>query len=138
MSVDLIVYLKHSAMPTPTGWQKAIHDAGFPIEIDTDIDSDTFSGFLPCKYRGALSGFEYYANRMSEAESAEVGAPPGANFSITLVTHSDLREFSCSAVAAAMLAKCSGGLLFDPQSGESITSEDAVNWAKEQLLDAER
>jgi hypothetical protein len=138
VSVDLIVYLRRSAMPTPAAWQQAIRDAGFPVELDTDIDPDTFSGFLPCKLRGALSGFEYFATRLSEAEAAGAGAPAGADFCVTLVTHSDLREFACSAAAAGALARASGGLLVDPQSGESVAAADAARWATEVFGEAEQ
>jgi hypothetical protein len=138
VSVDLIVYLRRSAMPTPAGWQQAIRGAGFPVEMDTDIDLDTFSGFLPCKVRGVASGFEYFAGQLSPGETTEVGAPPGSDFSVTFVTHSDLREFACSAVAAGALAQAGGGLLVDPQSGESFPAADAVSWAAARFAETER
>ena len=78
MSVDLIVYLRRSAMPTPAAWQQAIRDGGFPVKMDTDIDPDTFSGFLPCELRGAVSGFEYFAAPLSDKKAVELGAPAGA------------------------------------------------------------
>ncbi len=138
VSVDLIVYLRRSTMPTPEGWQQAIRDAGFHVELDTDIDLDKFSGFLPCKLRGAVSGFEYFAGRLSEAEADELGAPAGSDFAVTFVTHSYLREFACSVVAAGVLARASGGLLVDPQSGETFEAAEAVDWAAEQFSEAER
>lgn len=138
MSVDLIVCLRRSAMPSPAAWQQAIAAMGLPVELDTDFDPDTFSGFLPCKLRGALSGFEYFTGRLSSEEAAEMGAPVGADFSVTLVTHSDLTELACSTVAAGALARASGGLLVDPQSGESFQAADAASWAAEQFAEIER
>ncbi len=138
MSVDLIVYLRRSAMPSPSAWQQAIAAMGTPVELDHDFDPDTFSGFLPCKLRGAVAGFEYFAGPLSPTEAAEVGAPPGSDFSVTLVTHSDRKEFACSAVAAGALARVSGGLLVDPQSGESFPAANATAWAAEQFAEAER
>ena len=138
VSVDLIVYLRRSAMPTPTAWQHAITTAGFPVEMDIDFDPDTFSGFLPCKLRGEQSGFEYFAGPLSEVERAEVDAPAGSDFSVTLVTHSDLREFACSVAACSATAQASGGLLVDPQSGDSFLATDVVAWASEQFAEAER
>jgi hypothetical protein len=137
MSVELIVYLRRSAMPSPEGWQTAIHDAGFPVELDRDFDPDTFSGFLPCNLRQAQSGFEYFASPLSEEDRTDVGAPQGCDFSVTLVTHSDLREFACSVAAAGALAQASNGLLVDPQSGGSFTGSDALQWAKDQFSEAE-
>lgn len=137
MSVDLIVYLRRSSMPTPARWQQAVHDAGFPVELDTDFDAETFSGFIPCKFRGADAGFEYFSAVVSEQERAESGAPPGADFAVTLATHSDLREFASSLVAAGALCHVSGGLLVDPQSGESCSPEQVLAWVGEQLSDLE-
>lgn len=134
----MIVYLRRSAMPAPAAWQQAIAATGLPVMLDDDFDPDTFSGFLPCKLRGVASGFEYFANRLSPAEAAERGAPLGADFSVALVTHADLKEFACSAVAAGALAHASGGLLVDPQSGELFPASDAVAWAAEQFAEAER
>ena len=123
-------------MPTPAGWQRAIHEAGFPIELDTDFDLDTFRGFLQCKLRGTVSGFEYFASQMSEPEATEMGAPSGSDFSVTIVTHSDMRECACSVVAAGALAFASRGLLVDPQSGESYTPTEVMSWAAEQFAEA--
>jgi hypothetical protein len=64
VSVDLIVYLRRSAMPSPSAWQQAIRATGLSVELDHDFDPDTFSGFLPCKLRGAKSGFEYFAGQV--------------------------------------------------------------------------
>jgi hypothetical protein len=75
VSVDLIVYLRRSSMPSLSAWQQAIATAGLPIELDPDFDPDTFSGFRPCKLRGGLSGFEYFASRLSPSEATAVGAP---------------------------------------------------------------
>jgi hypothetical protein len=138
MSVDLIVYLRRESMPTPSAWQKAIRDAGFPIELDTDFDPDTFSGFLPCKISGKVSGFEYCSGSLSNSEANEVGATVGSNFSVTLVTHSDLSEYACSAIAAGVLAKVSNGLLVDTQSGESFASSNALAWVTDQLQEIEK
>jgi hypothetical protein len=136
MSVELIVYLRRSAMPSPEGWQTAILDAGFPVELDTDFDPETFSGFLPCKFRQAQSGFEYFTSPLSEEDRTDVGAPQGCDFAVTLVTRSDLREFACSVAAAGALAQASNGLLVDPQSG-GFTDSGALQWAKNQFNEAE-
>lgn len=125
-------------MPSPSVWQRAIREAGFPIELEADFDPDTASGFCPCRYRGAESGFEYSASPLSPADVVELGAPPGSDFSVTFVTHSDLREFACSVVAAGALALASDGLLLDPQSGDSFLAADAMTWAAQQFAAAER
>lgn len=62
----------------------------------------------------------------------------GSEFSVTLVTHADLKGFAVSAGAAGALAKVSGGLLFDPQSADSIPADGALAWSIEQFAAAER
>lgn len=133
MSVDLNVYLHRASMPNPSDWQEAIRAAGFPVEIDTGFDVDTFTGFLPCKLDSQLSGFEYFASPLDPEEAMELEAPAGADFSVTFVTHANLRELAASLAAASVLCQVSGGLLVDPQSGESYSGGDAVTWAKAEL-----
>src|SRR5205807_9588609 len=128
MSVDLVVYLRRTAMPSPKEWQQAIQMAGFPVELDTDFDPDTFRGFLPCKFRSEPSGFEYFPTSLTASEAVELGAPTGTDLSVTLVTHSDLREFAAAVSAASALCRASGGLLVDPQSGEAHSPESVLAW----------
>lgn len=137
MSVDLIVYAKRIAVPSPSDWQRAIQAAAFPVELDTDIDLDTFSGFLPCKFRDSQSGFEYFSSLLSKEDQQEVGAPEGSDFQVTLVTHSDMKEFATSMLAAAALCNASKGLLVDPQSGEQFDAEAVLQWARSTFAEME-
>jgi hypothetical protein len=138
MSVDLIVSLRRSAMPSPAGWQQAIRNASFPVELNLEFDPGTFTGFLPCKFRGEGAGFEYYSRRLTEEERVAAGAPDGADYQVILVTHSDMRELACSLAAASALCRASGGVLYDPQSGQSVPAGHVLAWAVEQLAEAER
>jgi hypothetical protein len=133
MSFDLIVYLRRSAMPTSSAWKLAILKAGFPLEFQDDFDVEGTSGFVPCLYQGLLSGFEYYASSLTPEEAADLAAPMGADFSVTVSCGADQREFACSAVAAGVLANLCDGLLIDPQLGQSFQASDALNWARQQL-----
>ena len=138
MSVDLIVYMARSAMLTPERWEQVIRDAGFPVELDTDFDVDSQSGFLPCRFRGGDAGFEYSCAPVDDREREKAHAPAGCDFSVTLVTHSVLRELATSLVAAGVLCHATGGLLVDPQSAEFFTPEQALEWTREQLADLDR
>jgi hypothetical protein len=138
MSVDLIVYLRQAAMPSPKDWQEAIQTAEFPVELDMNFDPATFRGFLPCKFNGEPSGFEYFVSPRRAEEAVELGAPRDADLSVTLVTHSDLRELAVAVSAASALCRVSGGLLVDPQSGETYTPESVLVWAREQLVEIEQ
>jgi hypothetical protein len=125
-------------MPSPELWAKAIRDAGFPVDLDSDFNPDTDIGFQPCRLRGVLSGFEYYSSRISKQDQQDLGVPPDYDFSVNLVTHSDLREFATSLIAASVLCQVSGGLLVDPQTGEQHALSGVLAWAREQLASFER
>ena len=133
MSYDLNVYLKRSNMPSPASWKAAINDAGFPVILDDDFEVDSFSGFLPCPVNGEISGFEYYASVVSPKEAREMGVGEESDFSVQFCFGSRELELVSALAASSVLASVSGGLLDDPQSGESVPGGDAVNWAKEQL-----
>jgi hypothetical protein len=132
MSFDLIVYLDRTRMPTPEAWQRAVTDAQFPILIDQDFDADTFTGFLPCKYKGAISGFEYYSAKLTREEAIrlDVGS---ADFSVTFVVHSGHNEMQTALGASSALCVAAGGILVDPQSGETISPNMAIAWASEAI-----
>ena len=134
MSVDLVVFTARSTMPAPSAWARAIVDAGFPAELDPDFDVDDFSGFLPCRYGGVDAGFEYLAG---PPEIDDVELPPDLDFSVTFSTHSDMRELASSIAAAATLCSLTAGILYDPQSGDTVSSKEVLRWAREQLAELE-
>ena len=45
MSVDLVVRLQRSKMPTPARWAAAIRSAGFSVDLDEGFDVDADAGF---------------------------------------------------------------------------------------------
>ncbi len=59
--------------------------------------------------------------------------PASFDFSVTFVTHADVREFVIFMVAAAVLCQVAGGVLVDPQSGESWSGEEALSWARSEV-----
>jgi hypothetical protein len=137
MSIDLIVYLPRTSMPTPERWAMAIHDAGFAVDLDVDFDPITATGFRPCRIRGMQAGFEYYCRLLSEQERRESGPPADCDLLVTLVTHTDLRECVTAIVAASVLCHMTDGLLVDPQSGQHFRADKALEWAREQLASQE-
>ena len=122
MSVDLNVFLDPGRMVTPAQWAQAVKDAGFEVEMDTDFDPREFSGFLPCKYKGRDTGFEYYYG-------VEQGAARPA--CLTFSTRSDYREFATSMICAAVLTSIVDGVLVDADGAAEIAAAKAVAWAKD-------
>jgi hypothetical protein len=131
LSVDLTVYFERGAMPTPSSWADAIADSGFPAELHTEFDVDTFSGFLPCRFDGDDAGFEYSSGPIELVD--ELDLPGDFDFSVTFSTHSNMRELAASVVCAAVLCRLSRGILVDPQADEVVAADDAVSWAREML-----
>jgi len=135
MSFDFVVVAARNNVPTPTEWQRAIDHAGFPVKIDTQFDVDTFTGFLPCTFRNAESGFEYFSQ--SDAESGPDGPAPGRDFTIILTAQGDDDVGATAVLAAAALCHACRGVLTDPQSGESIPASACIEWARNWLAHLE-
>jgi hypothetical protein len=135
LSVSLSVFLKAGRLPTPVEWQDAIRGAGFQVELDTDFDPRTFSGFLPAKYRELTAGFEYSLEEI--AGTADLGseqrtaAASGQELCMTLVTHSSMAETISAALAAGALAALTNGVLFDDESDEAHPASAATQWARD-------
>jgi len=122
-------------MPTPADWQAAIANAGFPVQLDYDFDVDTFTGFLPCRVNGELSGFEYYSSKISVSEASELEVPAPLDFSVTFQTVSRPMELVAAAAASGALAAATDGLLIDPQSDEQYSGKSAIEWAEKQIAE---
>lgn len=122
-------------MPTPADWQAAIANAGFPVRLDCDFDADTFTGFLPCRVNGELSGFEYYSSKISVSEASELQVPASVDFSVTFQIGSRPMELISAAAASSALASTTDGLLIDPQSGEEYSGKSAIEWAEKQIAE---
>lgn len=118
-------------MPDPSVWADAIAERGFPAELDREFDVDAFSGFLPCRFDGLDTGFEYFSGPVEFID--ELDLPDHFDFSVTFSAHSDACELASAVVCAAVLCAISGGILVDPQADRTVAARDAIPWAREQL-----
>lgn len=131
MSVDLHVFLDPSKMVTPFDWAKAVQASGFDVEMDSAFDPSTFSGFLPCKYKGKDAGFEYSHQMLTGPEQNDFGIGDTSRPAcVTFSTRSNCREFASSMICSAVLASIVDGVLRDADGETQISSSDAVAWAK--------
>ena len=128
-----MVYMRREALPSGESWATAIKDAGLALSMDHEFDTATFSGFLPCMYQGSPSGFEYFAGEVTEAERATFDVPPEFDFVITLASHGNEAELASSTIALGVLCRLTNGMLYDPQSGESVRPDEAMDWVHELL-----
>ena len=131
MSVSLHVYLSRSQMPGAQLWAMAVRKAARGVELLPNFDVFNHSGFLPCKCRGADSGFEYYAGVFCsediedmELEADEQDLIVSCDFSVGFVIKgSKWKDHETAYVAAACLTMLSGGTLYDPQCGQFSSDE---------------
>ena len=135
MSVDTYVFLNKSALPAPAEWQAAISAHGFALELDTDFDPVSFIGFLPCRYKGEDSGFEYgfgpvENDWLEEDELARVG---NLDFVVILTTRGGFDDLACALAASAALCAVSGGVWWD--GDEFVDAVQVIGKTHEALLD---
>ena len=133
MSYDLFVYLRRSDMPSPVSWRDAIVGAGFSVALYTDFDVDSFTGFLPCPVNGEISGFEFYVSNVDPKHTARLQLGPGIDFAVQFSIGARPLEVVSALAASSVLAAISAGTLNDPQTGESVLGNAAVDWAKTEL-----
>jgi len=133
MSIVNAVFVKKSKLPTPAAWAAEIRAQGFELELPTDFDRETFSGFLPCQYRGARAGFEYSSELVADAELDEDARKraKGREVMVSFVTHSDADGLATAIIASAVLAAMADGVHWDQEANEFQQGARCVAWAKE-------
>src|SRR5690242_13997245 len=106
MSLELYVLAKRSQLPSVASWQAALDQSGFDVTLDGGVKPLEHSGFLPCSYHDAATGFEFsigsrhdviesYPELESQTDHLDAAA--------TFVWGGDLNECVCAFCAAAVL-----------------------------------
>lgn len=133
MSLGHAVFLKKSKMPSPGEWAAEIRRQGFELSFEP-FDVKIFSGFLPCMYRGRASGFEYFYERVVDAELEDDVRRRASGFDVmvTLVTHSSPEHHTCALIASAVLTKLTGGRHWHHESNEFGTAAELLAWARDE------
>jgi hypothetical protein len=131
MSVDSFFFLRDDKLPTLSQWQAALDRAGAGIVLDNVGDLRKHTGYLPARYNGHGSGFEWYYGPLADTFG---GKPPEGLADrahvINCVTHSDMRELACGLIACSVLAQVAGGLFLDEESGQVIGADAALAMAR--------
>ena len=133
MAVENNVFVRRQDLPTPKQWAQALLAAGFEVQLDSDFVWWDFEGFLPATYQGREAGFELYIEdvntlQLSKRERKQL---QGRDTVVTLTTHTDMREYLSSMLAAAVLCALSNGLLAEGGEPPFILASDAIDWARE-------
>jgi len=129
MSIDTIVILRDDRLPTRDQWQQALEAAGMGIVLDGVDDLRRHSGFLPARFRGTDSGFEWFYGRIGDILGDKPDAAGDRDHAIDFVTHSDLNELICALLAAGVLARLADGLFLDEESGTFVSGDRAIEIA---------
>jgi hypothetical protein len=133
MSVSLRVYLHEERLPSRDEWQRAIADAGISLKLD-DVSTTEHSGFLPVRLDGEDCVFEFHYGPVDPEQDGDMlPSVGGRNRIVELVMHGG-RELDSRAamLAAAVLARQSDGILFDPQGGDLADGSEVFDWMDEQ------
>jgi hypothetical protein len=131
MSLDIYVLLNKSSVPSVTAWQSALDSLGTSVILDDAFDPLHDSGFVPCKFGGTSTGFEFFLETTDD-----LGTYPqlahhvqqydgGAVFS----WGSDLKECAAAISAAAALAAVAEGIMYDPQEDVRFGIPEAREYA---------
>ena len=126
------VFLDRARLPAPADWARLIREGGFDVQLSTDFDPATHSGYLPCP--DDRTGFEYYLESFT-APSFEIGdagarAIGPRNSVATLRFSGRSSDRAAATAAAATLAATTDGVLFDTELGHFIAADEALAWAR--------
>ncbi|MEM5460854.1 hypothetical protein VSR69_39480 [Paraburkholderia phytofirmans] len=92
------------------------------------------TGFVPVFIYGCQSGFEYTYTNSCDEELFEVGFKGNASRSVLFsASDNEPKEKVAALIASSVLAAMTQGKLVDPQSGESVDSGAAIQWAKRRM-----
>jgi hypothetical protein len=126
------VFLDRTRLPAAADWARVIREAGFDIQLNTEFEPDSFSGYLPCP--DDRTGFEYYLESFT-TPTIEIGEA-GARVIGSRNTMASLRfsgrssDHSAASAAAATLTAMTDGVLFDTEPGHFIAADAALAWAR--------
>jgi hypothetical protein len=116
----------------------AISESEFPLEIDTDWDWGTHSGWLPMHWDGEESGCEvdFEPLEQSEIDAAEVEGFSGLD-SVVIITTRGWDSLTVANAFAACLVKMTDGCISEDED-EFLAATDAFEWARRGVEAAEQ
>jgi hypothetical protein len=124
MSIVVEVRFPPGKLPSPQAWQESIAANNFAVEIDSDFDPVTMTGFLPATYKGQPAGFEYLYDLETNEQSC-----------VSLSWSGRAREAVSGLIAAACLCHLTTGHLVDTEAGDTIEAFSVIAWARQCEID---
>lgn len=133
MSMSLLVPICASLMSV-ADVNAAFRDAGFDMVME-QVDLSAHSGYLPVRFEGQVSGFEYYIN---EADDFEAPAAFGVCSHVVMLDVSLDHEVAAAFAFAGVLAQSTRSGVLDPQEDRWLTPDDALGSARTMSAALER
>lgn len=126
------VFLDRERLPAAADWARLIREAGFEVQLSTEFEPQSHSGYLPCP--DERSGFEYYLESFG-APTLEIGesgarAIGQRNAVASLRFSGRPADRTAAIAAAATLTAMTDGVLFDTEPGHFIGAHQALAWAR--------
>ena len=121
MSVSRTVYLYRARFPQLADLDNALRANGLCLQATDHIDLRSHSGFLPCLFKDAATGFEFLPEAAREKEIDDdmrdeiSDAIGGRDVAIGFVAR-DALSVSAALVAACVVCELVDGVLFDDES----------------------
>jgi len=131
MSVHSFVFLRDDRLPTIKEWQRALDQFNTGIYLEQVEDLRSHTGFLPARFNGHQSGFEWFYNPVGEVFDEAPKEIGDRSHAADFKTHSDMRELICGMIAGAVLAKVADGLVLDEESGDFVDGDKALEIARQ-------
>jgi hypothetical protein len=146
MSVSVYVFMAGNRVPSIDAWQDAAQRSGISLTFDPKTQLASHEGFLPVRHDDQSTGFEFFIGRASDMlgdypqESyPELHTKLAGRDAVTVFTwHSDAKEGVAANYAAAVFAQLADGVLFDPEAGDVIQTNDALEHARAFAAEMER
>jgi hypothetical protein len=122
MSMDLYVFIDHSAPLTVVEWQQAIDAKQLPIHLKGDGAVAAQSGFFPVSLDGRSTGFYFAVADARELASAypQIGVANVDHRTAFSLSFAQLSECASLYYSAAALVASFNGRAFDPQQGKFL------------------
>ena len=142
MSVEINVAVMKDRLPDRDAWQQALHQLDFPLVLWAKFLPDASIGYVPVSLQALPSGFEYYLNSidasdiwLKEVRSLNATDEVFELDHIVQFVVRDDHEIATAMCAAAALAYCANGQLFDDDQDCFVSAEKAIALARETLAD---
>lgn len=131
MSADLSIFIKSNELPSKEEWERAIESFGFSLKFSDEFNPVDLQGFLPCKFEGEDSGFEYFCDQIEDTVFDVDSSPEiaGKDLCIGFSSSFEQKDLSSAVIAAATLAKITGGVVWIMEGFD--TESDPIEMAKQ-------